>query len=365
MNPTGPMLRKSLLSLALALAASGAMAQDAGWYGGLSVGKAWSDIDNGGITGAVQASGSTVNTFSSEDDDTTWRVLGGYSFNPNFALEASWFDLGEYGFNAGLLPAAALGGDADMNGYGLDLVGTWPLAERLSFLARLGISNTRIEQDFSNSLGGRLPNGSDRNADAHYGIGLQYAVNDKVSLRTEYTRYNIDGNLVTDDSVDALTLGVVYRFGVKPAPVVVAEPEPEPEPQPEPPKPLLQVDLNAEALFDFDRAELKPEGRTRLDQLLRDMNGLTYDLVIVTGHTDRIGTREYNLGLSTRRAEAVRNYLVQGGVAAAKITARGVNSDEPVTTREQCAGQRGDALKACYQPDRRVVVEVHGERPAE
>jgi OmpA-OmpF porin, OOP family len=88
-------------------------------------------------------------------------------------------------------------------------------------------------------------------------------------------------------------------------------------------------------------------------------------VVIVTGHTDRIGTREYNISLSNRRAEAVRNYLVQGGVAAAKISAKGVNSDEPVTTTEQCAGRRGDALKACYEPDRRVVVEVHGERVAE
>lgn len=355
--------RRTLLSLALVLGASGAMAQDSGWYGGLGLGKSWSDIDNSGIRSAVTASGSSVNSFSDEDDDTTWKALGGYSFNKNFALEASYFDLGEFGFNAGLLPAAQLNGSSEISGYGLDLVYTFLKMDRLSALARLGINNTKVEQRFSNTLTGRLPNGSDRDVNETLGLGLQYAVNDRFNLRTEYTRYGIDDSRITEDSVDALTLGFTYKFGVKPAPVVV-EPEPEPEPAPEP-KPLMEVTLGAEALFDFDKSELKPEGRARLDQLVTDINGLDYDSVVVVGHTDRIGTREYNISLSNRRAEAVRAYLVQGGIAAGTITARGVNSDEPVTTTEQCAGRRGDALIACYQPDRRVVVEVHGERVAE
>ena len=354
--------RKTLISLALILGAGSAMAQDSGWYAGLGAGKAWSDIDNGGIASAVTASGSAVTTFGADDDDTTWKVLGGYRFTNNFALEASYFDLGQFGFNAGLLPAAQLGGNAEVSGYGLDLVGTFLKIDRLSFLARLGINNTKVEQHFSSALGGRLPNGSDRDINETLGLGLQYAVNDRFNLRTEYTRYGIDDSRITEDSVDTLTLGFTYKFGVKPAPVVVAEPAPEPAPAP---KPLLEVTLGAEALFDFDQSALKPAGTQHLDKLLEDMRGLDYDVVIVTGHTDRIGTREYNISLSNRRAEAVRNYLVQGGVAAAKISAKGVNSDEPVTTTEQCAGRRGDALKACYEPDRRVVVEVHGERVAE
>jgi OOP family OmpA-OmpF porin len=357
--------RKTLLSLALVLATSGAMAQDGnGWYGGLGVGKAWSDIDNNGIRSAVTASGSSVNSFSDEDDDTTWKVLGGYSFNQNWALEASWFDLGEFGFNAGLLPAAQLSGSTEATGYGLDLVATFLKVDRLSFLARVGINNIDLDQSASSTLGGRLPRGSDRDVNETLGLGLQYAVNDRFNLRTEFTRYGIDDSRIVEDSIDALTVGFTYKFGVKPAPVVVAEPEPEPAPAPAP-APLMEVTLGAEALFDFDKSELKPEGRARLDQLLTDINGLDYDSVIVIGHTDRIGTRDYNIALSNRRAEAVRAYLVQGGITAGSITARGMNSDEPVTTTEQCAGRRGDALIACYAPDRRVVVEVHGERVAE
>jgi OmpA-OmpF porin, OOP family len=108
MKPVPFTPRKTLISLALILGAGSAMAQDSGWYAGLGAGKAWSDIDNGGIASAVTASGSAVTTFGADDEDTTWKVLGGYSFTNNFALEASYFDLGQFGFNAGLLPAAQL-----------------------------------------------------------------------------------------------------------------------------------------------------------------------------------------------------------------------------------------------------------------
>jgi OOP family OmpA-OmpF porin len=127
----------------------------------------------------------------------------------------------------------------------------------------------------------------------------------------------------------------------------------------------MEFTLDAEALFDFDKSDLRPAGRTRLDQLLRDMEPLDYDSVVVVGHTDRLGSRDYNISLSNRRAAVVRDYLVQGGVAAGRITSRGVNSDQPATTPAQCAGRRGNDLVACYQPDRRVVVEVHGTRIAE
>lgn len=363
MTRYGVQSRKTLLSLTLMLAASGALAQDSGWYGGLGVGRSWADVDNRAITGAVNASGSTVNTINADQEDNTWKVLGGYSFNDTLAVEASWFDLGEFGYSANLLPAAQARGNVELEGFGVDLVGTFPIADRLSFLARLGLNNTKIDENFTNTLGGRFANDSDRDWYANYGVGLQFALNDRFDLRTEFTRYAIDDMRIADDHVNTLTLGLNYKFGAKPAPAPA--PEPAPEPQPEPAKPLLEVTLGAEALFDFDKSDLKPEGRARLDQLLNDMKPLDYDSVVVVGHTDRIGTRDYNIGLSNRRAAAVRDYLVQGGVAAANITARGVNSDEPVTTREQCAGRRGDALIACYAPDRRVVISVHGTRPGE
>jgi OOP family OmpA-OmpF porin len=98
--------------------------------------------------------------------------------------------------------------------------------------------------------------------------------------------------------------------------------------------------------------------------LVRDLQGVTYEIIIVTGHADRIGTESYNQALSERRAAAVRNYLVAANVSAQTIRSEGRGESQPITTPAQCQGRSGDALKACYQPDRRVEVEVSGERPA-
>ena len=84
----------------------------------------------------------------------------------------------------------------------------------------------------------------------------------------------------------------------------------------------------------------------------------------MTGHTDRLGPHAYNLKLSTRRAEAVKTYLVDtGGIPVTKVNAVGVNGSNPVTKPEDCVGKKPTAkLIACLQPDRRVEVEVAGTK---
>jgi OOP family OmpA-OmpF porin len=122
------------------------------------------------------------------------------------------------------------------------------------------------------------------------------------------------------------------------------------------------VTLSADALFDFDSAELRTAGRQSLDVLTEQMRGFTYEVLIVGGHTDRLGSDAYNQGLSERRAATVRNYLVQSGIPANDVRATGYGETRPVTTLQQCQGQTGTALIACLQPDRRVEVEVSGTR---
>ena len=126
----------------------------------------------------------------------------------------------------------------------------------------------------------------------------------------------------------------------------------------------MRVSFSAESLFDFDKATVKPGGRQALDKLAADLRGIQYDTIQVTGHTDRLGGREYNQRLSTRRAEAVSAYLVQsGGIPAGRISAKGVNGADPVTRPGDCKGSKPTAaLIACLQPDRRVEVEVSGTR---
>jgi OmpA-OmpF porin, OOP family len=109
---------------------------------------------------------------------------------------------------------------------------------------------------------------------------------------------------------------------------------------------------------------VKPEGKQHLDRLGADLKGVSFNVITVTGHTDRIGSHDYNMALSTRRAEAVKAYLVESaGIPAGKITARGTDGSDPVTKPGDCKGKKATkALIACLQPDRRVEVEVSGTK---
>ncbi len=139
---------------------------------------------------------------------------------------------------------------------------------------------------------------------------------------------------------------------------VAAAPAPAPAPTPTADK----VRLSADALFDFDRAVLRPAGMERLDQLAAQAQSLNLEVILAVGHTDRIGSDAYNQALSERRAEAVKAYLVSRGIEANRIYTEGKGKTQPVTGT-QCDGVRGrTALISCLQPDRRVEVEVIGTR---
>jgi OOP family OmpA-OmpF porin len=124
------------------------------------------------------------------------------------------------------------------------------------------------------------------------------------------------------------------------------------------------VTLSADSLFDFAKAVVTPAGKQQLDKLASDLRGVNYSVVTVTGHTDRIGSHAYNMDLSTRRAEAVKAYLVESaGIPAGKIAAKGTDGSDPVTKPGDCKGKKATkALIACLQPDRRVEVEVSGTK---
>ena len=77
--------------------------------------------------------------------------------------------------------------------------------------------------------------------------------------------------------------------------------------------------------------------------------------MLVTGHTDRIGSAEYNQKLSERRANQVKDYLVSQGVDASRLQAVGKGESEPVA---DCKGVKGKNLVSCLAPDRRVVISA-------
>ena len=129
------------------------------------------------------------------------------------------------------------------------------------------------------------------------------------------------------------------------------------------PKPAAQkVTLAADALFDFNKADLRPEGKAKLDKLAGDIKGIKLEVIIAVGHADRFGTDAYNQKLSEKRAASVKAYLVSKGVEPNRVYTEGKGEKQPITKADQCKGPKSKKVIDCLQPDRRVEIEVIGTR---
>lgn len=184
--------------------------------------------------------------------------------------------------------------------------------------------------------------------------------------------HDSDGNVVTTiygDCVHTLWwkpgMAVPGCDGYKEAAVVVPKPvehvEPAPAPEPVAPAKPEKVTLDAETLFNFDKATLRPEGRDRLDTLVAKLK--RYPTVIdvqVVGYTDRIGSNAYNKRLSEKRAQTVADYLrSRTDVKRAKYTVLGKGKADPVVECHNTGSAK--ALIKCLQPNRRVEVNITAE----
>jgi OOP family OmpA-OmpF porin len=129
------------------------------------------------------------------------------------------------------------------------------------------------------------------------------------------------------------------------------------------PKPAIQrVTLDADALFDFDKAVLRPAGRLALDDFVGKIQGINPDMINAIGYTDRFGSEAYNQRLSEKRVESVKTYLVSKGIAADRVHTEGRGESQPITKAGECEGAKSAKVVACLQPDRRVEIEVIGDR---
>ena len=125
----------------------------------------------------------------------------------------------------------------------------------------------------------------------------------------------------------------------------------------EPAQPIVEtLSLGADAYFDFDRYEIKPAGRAKLDKLVADMRRVkSVSSIEIVGHTDSKGTVEYNLRLGQRRADSVASYLTAKGVPASIISTRSMGKSDPVAPNTLPDGRDNPAGRAL---NRRVVITV-------
>ncbi|WP_307720463.1 OmpA family protein [Massilia atriviolacea] len=201
------------------------------------------------------------------------------------------------------------------------------------------------------------------------GLGFQVGLGEQWSMQADLR--TVRGRLRADEAFGFgrsnnkyLTIGFNYAFdkpapppAPTPPPAVTPPPEPAappPAPPPAPPARFEKITLTATELFAFDSATLNVT-QTRLDEiaaaLLADPSITDVD---ITGYADRLGSEQYNLKLSERRANAVRDYLVAKGIDGARLKAYGKGEANPLVT---CTEKNRAALIKCLEPNRRVEVE--------
>ena len=187
----------AVLGLASAMLVAGpALAQDPGFYVGLHVGQvtakdACDDLGGSGI--------------SCDDKSNMFRILGGYQFNKNLAVELGYNDMGE-------VEASGFGftDKIESKVWEVVAVGSFPFTPNLSGYGKLGMY--RAETDFSTDIPGE-DNVSDSNTDLTYALGIRWDFTKNLAARAEYQIYkDVGGSDIGESDVNVISVGVIWKF---------------------------------------------------------------------------------------------------------------------------------------------------------
>jgi len=342
-----------------------------GWYIGGNVGISTANIDKDKITQNF-----TNPSYSDDEENLGYKLFGGYQFNKNFALEGGYFNLGKFNYSLAT-PSGTLNGDMKVKGLNLDAVAILPITEKFSAFARIGANYAQAKDSFSSTGTISMQDTNPKKSDLNYkfGAGLQYAVTDALALRLEAERYRINDAVGNNGDIDLLSIGLIYKFGVtkKVTPVVEKE------------KVIAIVSIKEETIiivtavdavekikesvkqektvvlvfedihFEFDKSTLNNEAK---DALKRDIVQLKENQRIsmrVAGYTSEKGTELYNQGLSERRAQSVKDYLVNENLFQAdKISVIGYGETRPAIHEVDPSNIDSKAAKA----NMRVLLEI-------
>ena len=237
------------------------------------------------------------------DKDPSTASMGfvaGYNFNYFLSVES---DLSTFGkFDQG-------NGSEKLTAFSTYLVGRYHLSDRAALYAKVG--NSIIGNDLN--LSG--------------GVGLKYQISQKLELDTGYRLIGDVPN--TEDDLYEFSVGINYKFGkAKPAPKVVPPPEPV----------IVPITLNSNTLFKFDSAEISDS--STLEKLAKKMSASHVDISVeIVAYTDSSGPEAYNLKLSKKRAEAVRDYFIKQGVNEKVIKTGWKGEKNPIASNKTRAGR--------------------------
>ena len=141
---------------------------------------------------------------SCDDTDTGFKVTGGYKINDYLGMEIFYADLGEIDAK-GTFMGSPVSAEAELDGFGASLMGSYPMAENVSLYARVGVIEWDADIDVGVSGLGSASEDDD-GTDGVYGVGVQYLFGEQLGVRLEWERYDLD------DEVDMISLGLAWFF---------------------------------------------------------------------------------------------------------------------------------------------------------
>ncbi len=349
----------SLLSLAV-INSSTAMANDSFWYGGANIGQSTATIDNAKIRAQLQAGGLTTSSLSNDDSDLSYKIFGGYQVNKNFAVEAGYFNLGKFGYTATTVPAGSLTGKIKLQGLNIDAVGMLPFAEKFSAFGRIGAQYAQARDTFTGTGAVIVtdPNSGKSSINYKAGVGLQYDFNRSLGMRAEIERHRINDAIGSTGDFNTYSMGLVYRFGQHATPArkvsrSVANAAAAPI------RVIVPLAVKTQKYcsildieFEVKQDEIQREEKEKLAVVGTFMKKYPNTTALIEGHSDNVGTSEFNLKLSQKRADSVVSYLVNElKIASSRLSAVGYGETRPVadndTQEGRQANRRINAVIAC------------------
>ena len=335
-----------LATFASPLTAATTTDYNAGWYLGGNIGLSFANIGEDAITQNIADS-----SYTDDESDLGYKLFGGYQFNKYFALEGGYFDLGEFNYDLSS-PTGSASGTLKVMGVNLDALALLPITERFSAFARGGINYAQVKDSFSSSGSLSFSGTSPKEKDFNYkfGAGLEYAMTDTVGFRLEAERYRINDAVGNDGDIDLFSVGFTYRFGVSEevAPVVeqkkvivlapkeeevvviVTEPLAKEKIKESVTQKKTVAIIFEEIHFEFDKSTLNNKAKDALKRNITQLEKNPEIKILVAGHISLSGTEKYNQGLSERRAQAVKDYLVKEKIFPAdKIAVVGYGKTRP------------------------------------
>lgn len=366
------LFKLSLISAALLVALNPAWAADTqsdssagaqferGFYLGGALGLARGAVDAGEMNQRMAQLGYDANAEVHDQNRMSWSLDTGYRWNRYVETQLGYTDLGE-------VSTRLSGSAADINnylnsanlvhprtgsGYQFALLGRYPLSDKTFVYGRAGLF--MVDADYRATTDGANARRSDSERSEFFGLGIGRELAERWELRLGVDRFTVE-----DENIPVAALGFIYKFsGAKrpapaPQPTLAATPAPAPEPTPAE-QLAAPVSITLAVNFATNSAQLAETSMGEIIKLADFMKRYSATRVVLEGHTDNRGSDTYNQNLSSRRAQAVRDALVErGGIAPERVDFIGYGETRPIANNNSAAGQ--DA-------NRRVMAEISNVR---